>query len=310
MGVSLFIFSFNEGMKKGLFRGVIFLLIVVFADQFIGSLLQKLYFTSNSNSLLKINYSIDSTSQAILIYGSSRAQSHYNTDTIINHTGISCYNCGVGGQGLAFSLIQISEMLKRHKPELILLDISPNILFDYRSNEKLNILMPYYERDSLIQKILTADSKLEKIKYCSSIYPYNGSILPILKSIFCRDIDNNKGFIPLIGQIDTSDLKIDFYIQTKIPYEQIYYLLHILETCEEKKVRIKLVVSPIFRKSNDEEIILTQIKEIAVKNRIDFIDYSSDSSFSAKPELFMDNLHLNSFGAALFSKRIAKEILY
>ena len=130
MGVSLFIFNFSKVMHSKISRILIFLLIVIIADRLIGFSLQKLYQNSNDLGIAKIRYTIDSTWQDVLIFGSSRAQHHYIPDTITSLTGLSTYNCGIGGQGLAFSFIQIHETLKRYKPKLIVLDLSPNIILD------------------------------------------------------------------------------------------------------------------------------------------------------------------------------------
>lgn len=293
-------------MKNILLKTVLFVLIIATSDFIIGKVLEKMYLTTHSKTIAKIQYTIDSTSQAILIYGSSRAQHHYIPDSITKNTGLSCYNCGIGGQGLAFTFCQITEMLKRHRPQVILLDISPNILIDSKSEEKLRILMPYYKRDTLIYNAITSNNMFEKLKYNSSIFPYNGNILPLLISFIHHDKDRDKGYIPLFGQLDPSTIKNDTST-TGIRSIQLYYMNRIISIASIKNVKLILVVSPIYKKNPNDYKILAQIKEIANKNNLEYIDSSADSSL-INVNYFKDNLHLNTKGAALYSKEICRKL--
>jgi len=292
-----------------LFRFFVFVIFLGISDQFIGLLLKRLYSTTNYEDIAKIRYSCDSTNQQILIYGSSRAQHHYIPDTITKYTGLSCYNCGIGGQGLAFSYIQIAEMLKRQKPVLIILDVSPNIILDPESDEKLKMLMPFYYRDTIIQNILTNSSWIEKIKYYSAVYPYNGTILSIMKSILSLKSDRNKGYIPLYGRLSDESEWTDNSGNLIIPERQVILLNRIISSCKLNNVILKLVVSPIRKKHNSDDSILKQVRELAEQNGIEYLDFSIDKTFIMNNIFFKDNLHLNSDGATVFSIKLSDIIL-
>jgi len=296
-------------MKKIILQLAVFILIVISCDFIIGKSLKKLYFNSSSPEIANYRYTIESASQAILIYGSSRAQSHYIPDTITKFTGLNCYNCGISGQGMGFTYIQISEMLKRHQPKLILLDLTPSLILDESANERLNVLNPYYEKDTIIQNAIIAGSAFNKLKFYSYIYPYNGMILTLLKNCFISlKRDSNKGYVPLLGRIDTSMIKIGNFSNSEIPERQLSYLKSIIKICHLKNATLKILISPIYAKNNVDNIILKQIKKLADSNDIDFFDYSSDNSYFAESNLFRDRLHLNSTGAALYSEIISKKI--
>jgi lysophospholipase L1-like esterase len=49
-------------------------------------------------------------------------------------------------------------------------------------------------------------------------------------------------------------------------------------------------------------------KEIAQQYKINFFDYSRDSFFINKPELFADFRHLNETGVELFSNEVIEKI--
>jgi hypothetical protein len=295
-------------MREKVLKSVTFILILMIADLIVGTAIKKMYFTTSAKGIAKIRYTLDSISQSIIIYGSSRAVHHYIPDTISKYTGMSCYNSGVDGQGLAFSYIQITQMLKRHIPQVIILDISPNIILDTLSDEKLSILRPYIDRDTLIKNILINGSFYEKIKYFSSVYPYNGNILSLLVGLVYHNNDTLKGYVPIFGILDPKSINQDNVSDIKISKSQIYYLQQILKSCKTEKIKIFLVSSPIYRKNIYDNIVISEIKKIAEINYIGFLDYTSDSSFLNDRMLFKDNLHLNQNGAALFSKKIAKRL--
>lgn len=295
-------------MRIKIFQFFAFVLIIISLDLILGKVLKKIYFKKPSYTNAKIAYTIDSASQAILIYGSSRAQHHYIPDTITKYTKLSCYNCGIGGQGLVFSYIQVSEMLKRHRPKVIILDISPNILLDSNSIEKLRILMPYYERGDQIQNIFNSLSYFERFKYYSFIYPYNGSILSIISSFVYHKKELNKGFIPLLGKLNQKSISVNDTRCAKINNIQLNYLDSIQKICKDGNVTLIFMVSPIYKKTYSDSTILSQIGNISKNYKNYFLDYSSDSLFYRNSNLFKDNLHLNVDGAALYSKIISNDL--
>lgn len=57
-------------MGKRIFRFCIFIMALVITDQISGIVLKKLYKVTKSSTISKIRYTIDSTNQDILIFGS------------------------------------------------------------------------------------------------------------------------------------------------------------------------------------------------------------------------------------------------
>lgn len=299
-------------MNKRLVRLLIFLFVLFAADRIVGLALKSLYSNSNAPDIAKIRYTLNFTNQNILIFGSSRAQHHYIPDTIVKYTQHSVYNCGIGGQGLAFSYIQIHETLKRYTPKLIILDLSPNILFDSFSEQKLNILSPYHSNDSIISNILMKGSLIEKLKFTSGIYSYNGTIFNILYAYLHYRPNTRKGYIPLFGTIDPTKFIEEKYTDEqrfKLPKKQIYYLNKIIDICKTQKVKLFFVVSPIYKPSEEEKQMIDQLTNLSQKDTIEIIDYSIDINFINKRELFKDNLHLNNVGAKFSPDLLSKSLI-
>ena len=179
MVANLFIFSFKLKMKYRIIKVFVFVFMVFLFDRLGGFALYQLYNKTNDFSISKLRYTLDSTNQDILIFGSSRVLNQYIPRIIEKNTGLSTYNCGFGGQGVRFSYIQLCESLKRYNPKMVILDILPNVLLDPESEQKLKFLLPYYDRDTLIYNSITNNKSMEKIKLISSIYPYNSSFISI-----------------------------------------------------------------------------------------------------------------------------------
>ena len=229
-------------MKKLLFRSVIFILLVYSADLLIGNGLQILFNNTMHRETAKIRYTLDSTDQDILIFGSSRAQQHYIPDTITNYTGMSSYNCGIGGQGIQFSYLQIHETLKRYNPKIIILDIWPNLMNVKIFDKTINKLLPFIEKDSVFKNTLTQGSCIEKTKMISKIYPYNSTIYNILSSFYFYRKDSTNGFITVPGSIDTNNLAESPHRSKKnqtLPDIQTKYLNFIIDECKLLKFRIR-----------------------------------------------------------------------
>jgi hypothetical protein len=297
-----------EKPKSKLLKIFSFLLFIVLADKFIGIILEDLYQTSNDLTISKIRYTFYQTNEDILIFGSSRAQHHYNPDTISKITGRSAYNCGLGGQGIAFSYIQMSETLKRYKPKIIIFDVSPNILLDENSDQKLKILNPYYHKNALIRRILNQTSRFESLKYASSIYPYNSELYDLLLSLVYSPDVSIKGYIPISGRINTNlNINQESLEIHEIADKQIIKLHEIVNIFKENKVALWILISPIYKKTKEDFKIIQDIRIFANQNCVHFIDFTENPLFSDHI-LFKDNLHLNLQGANRYSRIVGDSI--
>ncbi len=236
----------------------------------------------------------------------------FDPEIIKKITGLSTYNCGFGGQGLQFSYIQLNETLKRYKPELIVLDVSPNILLDPESREKLKILLPYFKRDTLIFNALTNNMDVEKVKLLSAIYPYNSTIGSLIRGLNMDYSDSLNGFEPINRALDTFGLynKVnEQFPDPKIPADKFIYLHQIIKLCIKNELQLVVVVCPIYQKNKNLDEMITQIKAVCTAyNDILFLDYSKNLVFTDQINLFYDNLHLNKDGAQLFSDSISRKL--
>jgi hypothetical protein len=281
-------------------------------DRIIGKACEVIYHNSQYLTYAKLRYTLEETNQDILILGSSRASNQFDSRVFERNTGLSTYNCGFGGQGLQFSYIQLCESVKRYKPKLVVLDLSPNILMDPGSKDKLKALLPYYKYDTLIFNALTYNDKIEKVKLMSAIYPYNSTIGSLIRGLTMEFTDSLKGYDPISSNFDTAGIfnKVnEEYNLAEIPAAKFADLNNIINACLINEIQLIIVVCPIFQRNKNLDEMIEQIRHVCTANRkILFVDYSKSQIFENKPGLFYDNLHLNDTGSEIFSDSLSREI--
>jgi hypothetical protein len=299
-------------LVKQIFKVLIFLSIVFTFDRIGGFCLRSIYTKSNEYTFAKLRYSLDSTNQDILIFGSSRVHHHFNPIIVEKYTGFKTYNCGFDGEGLLFSYIQLHKTLLRYKPKVVVLELSPNVIIDPDYQEKLNILLPYFKSDELIYHALTNNQPYEKIKFISSIYPFNSTIANLLKGSLKNSHTNIvNGFLPLYGTIDTfgltNKINTSFNCNT-IPLEKLDYLREFILLCHNYSIPLITVVSPIYQTNKNLDQMISQINTYCRKYNIVFFNFSKSKYTSLNSNLFKDNLHLNAEGAKFFSEDFSQKL--
>jgi hypothetical protein len=299
-------------MKPRLLKISLFLAIVILADQISGSVLRRLYNHSNDFAILKLRYSIDSTREDILIFGSSRAEYHFVPSFMSKATHLSVYNCGFAGGNLLFSRIQLNESLKRYKPKYVVIEASPSSFFIPNPDEALKLLMPFYDRDTLIYNTLTRKDPLNEIKFVSSIFPYNSKIAAMVRGVFRDNIDSMNGFKATYGAIDTSGItdQVNLAFATaSLDAGKLSYLRDLIEPCVRGNIQVLVVCAPVYQANANHDKMVEQIRTFCGGyQNVHFFDYTRSEKTYHQIAIFRDNSHLNYEGARLFSEIFAKDI--
>lgn len=254
------------------------------------------------------NYICNISTDDILIFGSSRAVHHYNTQMFEDSLKLSCYNCGEDGNGIILSYSRLKMIEERKVPQIIILDITPE--FDYLRNDNhiyLGWLKARYERDGIKDVFESIDPK-EKLKMISQMYRYNSKFLQNIV-VFLTSLSTDtgiKGFRPLEGDLDTMKIKKDAnrYYDFEIDDLKIDYINKFISLSSSSQ--LYFVVSPTWY--GMEPAIMSTIKEICTNNNIKLLDYSNSPSFVHVDRFFKDGTHLNAKGADEFSKCIIADI--
>lgn len=298
--------------KYFLFKLVVLFLIVFILDYVIGNILTYFYFKQKSGLLYRTTYSIEKTEADLLIFGSSRANHHYNPNIFENRMNLHSYNVGRDGNFIFYHSAVLKSVLKRYSPKIIILDFVPS---EFREEnhiyDRLSSLLPYYRTHPEMREIINLKSMYEKVKMFSYIYPYNSLIFSIAigNTEFNKKRNYDfKGYIPL-KKILNNPIKIDI---TSSRYEidniKINAYKTFIQDCINSNVKLYIVCSPYYIKSNHIDYSVRIGKEIARRNNIEFFDYSNNPLFLNNSKLFSDISHLNDNGATIFSNILINNI--
>lgn len=291
------------------FKLAVLLLIVFIMDFAIGSLLSKYYFKLNRGDYYRTTYSMDSTKADVLIFGSSRANHHYNPELIEKRLGMSCYNAGRDGNSIFYHTAVLKTILKRYTPKIVILDIQPEELAESQdSYDKLVSLLPYYKNYPEVRPLVELRSPFEKYKMISRIYPYN-SLVSIIASGSTKNKvrDDVNGYLPL-NKTWNEPIKEEHITKYVSDKNKVKYFETFIKDCKDAGILLYIVISPKFVKPGKQFFSIPEEKQIAQNNAVKFYDYSQDPLFIDDISLFADIAHLNANGAALFTNMIIDRI--
>ena len=294
---------------------VIFLLLIGLMDFAIGSILKHFYFKQSSGILSRTTYSIESTNEDILIFGTSRANHHYISELIENELNIKTYNVGSDGKPIFYHYAVLNCIIKRYTPKIIIFDFYPFEFENYNDSwEKISSLLPYYDSHPEIREIIDNRSFFEKYKLkISKIYPYNSLLLKIAISNFELNNKRNnqesdiKGYIPLNGFLKDSLDKFPIHSE-ELDLQKIEYFENFIKVCNENKIKLYIFVSPYYAISSQEIPSINECSKIAKKYNIFFKSYINDSLFLNNNKFFISEDHLNEDGAKVYTKLIIEDI--
>lgn len=295
-----------------LLKLVLLFAIVFVLDYSIGNILRYFYYKQESGMQYRTTYSIEKTTADILIFGTSRANHHYQPAIFEKRLNLSCYNVGRDASSIFYHYAVLKSILKRYSPKIVVLDFNGFEFSKTQLNyDRISSLLPYYRLHPEIRSIIELKSTNEKLKLLSSIYPYNSSIFSIAignTELNKKRWNDTKGYLPLTKiwngsiQIDTKSFKYEVDSNIIKLYESF------IKDCINSNLKLYIVCSPYLVKSNHLTYSVKLGQEIAAKNNVLFFDYSEDSIFNYNSKLFADILHLNDEGAKVFSNMLIDSI--
>lgn len=299
-------------LKKILINFSILLLIVGLFDILAGSVLRKLYFRQQKGEDFRTTNSIEKTNEDILIFGSSRGARQYHPDVFEKRLGMSYYNASRQGNFMLYHGAVLQSILKRYTPKLVILDFRHGEFKKSADNyDRLSCLLPYYKAHPEMRQIIEQRSRYEKVKFLSSIYPFNSLTFKIAvrnMPFYKEEAPERKGYIfydkvygkPMKKSNDPAQYSLDTNIIRC--YESF------LQSCVSRNIRLLVVVTPYFSIKNKNDTSIKLAAEIAKKHNVKFIDYSQDSFFLNRPELIADPIHLNNNGAVILSNMLVDSL--
>lgn len=294
-------------MKKYIAKILLFFIIVALIDVAFGMGCDYLYKNSKGGDTYKINYAISEGTADVLIMGSSRASHHYNPQILSDSLNMSVYNLGIDGSGVILADGFYRLIAERYKPKYIIYELTPSFdIYQYsgdvNNTRYLSQLKPYYKEECL-SGIFEDVNPGEKLKLRSGLYRYNTTFLNLFR-FYLRGMENDlKGYVPLEGVMNKYHRETESTMV--IDKLKLKYLEKFIADCEQNGSKILFVISPKFGVSTsasyEPAISLCKDHGYIVLNH--FCDMQ-------QMDYFKDSNHLNSKGAAVFSRLIASELKY
>lgn len=281
---------------------LIILATVAGIDILFGKFADMLFIHSN---ISKFSYAINSQENPdIVIFGSSKAENHYDTPYINDSLKISAFNLGEPGRTLTYHEAAMASYLKKHSPKTVVLDLLPNDLTG-EDNNRIKPLYPYIDEYPEIYQVAIKADKHNKFFLNSHLLRYNTEILEHIKKYRHPFSALSYGFTPLKSRNSLSDLQEEIFSEGyKIDPVAKNCLIDIIELCKSKKVNFVVVYSPEFYIRNHE----LPITEICDSLGVKLIDERLFRSPVDPTEYFYDNRHLNKKGARAFTKRFMEHL--
>ena len=297
-------------MKKYFIKIILFAIIIVISDVLCGYFFRYWFHNIQSGAIGRTNYIDEQLDEDILIFGSSRAEYHYNPLLISDSLQMTCYNCGASGYGILAAYGRLSIIKERHQPKVIIFDTSRDFDIIIEDNNKyIGLLKKDYEKGNIAELFNDIDSK-QKYKMLSQMYRYNSDFNHNPKSIFKPfhgryTSDSLHGFLQLKDDFDSMKIDPSFMrCEGEIDTLKIKYINKFIDLAEGSQ--LFFVSSPIWYGMPSEH--LAPIKEICKRRNVPFIDFSNDTKYVHNNAFFKDGKHLNDRGSDEFTKDFVKTI--
>ena len=117
------------------------------------------------------------------------------------------------------------------------------------------------------------------------------------------------GYIPLHNELNEPLRVSDYTGQYPIDQYKLHLFQAIVDSCKNAGIKMYVVCSPYYSTFLGKESSIESCKEATQKNGLHYFDFSQDSFFLNKPQLFDDTIHVNYKGSLLFSKMVCDKIL-
>ena len=263
----------------------------------------------------------------LIIIGSSRAESHYNTRIIDSLTHFNSYNFGL--EGATYPLIKAAfESYLEHSnpPKYLIFNIDFFNKFK-KAEDNSDIVyhfpryLPYIEKNNTFYE----DLKIIDKKYV--YFKWN----PFYSMTFMKDkyiYSSLKGYLGITSEFDKEYYK--GYVFVPEPYQKnitlekyapyicspdqtVYDCINsIVKKCAENKIKLIFIVSPMYYQETNSLInkdgFLSYIQMIARKNDFGYLNYLQHP-MCCDSSVFSDPSHLNKKGSDLFSIIFSNDLL-
>ncbi len=291
-------------MRKLILKTFVFIVLVVLADFLFGNAIAYMVNHITAGGQGRDNYICREMKDDVLVFGSSRAVHHYETQVISDSLAMSAYNCGVEGCGIILAYARLSMAEERYQPKVIIYDVVTGYdLLKSDNKNQLKWLRNWYDRKGVAEIFQDVDPS-EKYKMMSYTYRYNSSFVKSAFVFFTGQAmeTNVRGFVPVEGVMNPKKKRVQIgKKEVEEDSVKIKYMKKFVQLAKGSK--LIFVKSPIWYEEDSlkmEEV--RPFKEWCERKGIPFHDFTNHPKYMHHEEYFKDAKHMNAVGAREFTK--------
>lgn len=259
----------------------------------------------------------------ILITGSSRALTHYDSRIIQEKTGRTTYNIGLNGSQTDMQLAMLEAYLRHNtRPSLLIHNLD---LFSFQTTHggvfDPGQYLPYMNEPAIYGALKSINSEAWKSKFL----PLYGYAVEDLRFTWTKGIrgllgwnpteDHFLGFKPRYttwtGDFERFKVQNPEGVRFEVEPKGVEAMQELLHLCRSRGIAVLLVYSPEYLEmqtmTTNRTNVFTRFRELGEEFSATIWDYSA-SSISSSKDYFYNSQHLNAEGATAFSKEIADRI--
>ena len=256
-----------------------------------------------SGTAYTTNYALKKSQEDILIFGASEVTHSLISDQISDNLQMSCYNLGMDGQNIYYHYVILTELLKRHKPKIV---ITSTFILQEDDMTTIAPLFPYYFDYQSVRDMVDEIEPNEKYKLLIKSYAYNSLLINVIQGYLSNE-PNTNGYKPLFNvskdmKLDATPFKINFSDKT------LNYFEKFIQTCLNADCKVIVIDTPRYVEKIDLSENL-KIRELLEKYSVNYLNFATDTTFLHHQDLFKDRTHLNNEGAIVFTKLIIKALM-
>lgn len=264
----------------------------------------------------------------VLILGSSHAYRSYYPPILESnfYEKKTVFNFGSSAQSPVTGYFILQEILQKHKPEMVVIDVYimalssddqlENGRFNYNEIKKGNAKNDFFKNGfSFAEKIKLSlfPTEVYRKHFKAKMSKLMGrNYLPVGKGNY-----DKKGFVFNQDTLNFSKLKYDnqfarFDIKTdNITAKNEEYLQKIVDLCQENRISVVLMSAPMPEESikniKNYAEISQWFSDFGKREKVLYFDFSIDRILEIKDtEHYYDDDHLNFAGAKIYSKKVGE----
>ncbi len=288
---------------------IVILLLAAGIDLLIGVAGHSLVSSAKGGDTARHRYINREMTAPLLVFGSSRAIHHYDPRVFADSLGVRAYNCGADGSGIILAYMQLTNVLARYTPSIVIYDLYGQYDFMKEPDNSKYLLWERYfygEGNEALDSVFHTIDKNEKWKMRSAAYRYNSRFLQLMSDNYRPCQNDIQGYRPL------GDMPVDFVEPNPWPTVdfddvKLEYIRRFAEKCKEHGVTLIVAVSPYYFSTPDEQLPAA-VRGIFEAYDVKVLDHSEDGDFVGKRCYFSDTNHLNASGAEAYTRKIASEV--